>query len=311
MGLPLDKTANALLAFAPLITIGLVVLLVWLLKNHRMHDYAKSTHQSMGRILGDKGAYGEFQIYNEIDQLLTGTKYWLFNVYMPRGNGETTEIDVILFHESGIYIFESKNYKGWIFGHEEHPTWTQCLRASRRGSKKFNFFNPLMQNNIHIACFKAWAGEDLGNIPIRSVVLFGNQCELKNLTLTSGRHYVLNRYMFPPLLQHLVETTPPIDTEALTRLYQRAYPLSQVDEATKQQHIATLRSESHIQSRRKHKYNPQRTPPVSTTSVTAHTTSVCPRCGNKLVRRTAKRGTNQGHTFWGCSNYPHCRYTKS
>jgi ssDNA-binding Zn-finger/Zn-ribbon topoisomerase 1 len=33
----------------------------------------------------------------------------------------------------------------------------------------------------------------------------------------------------------------------------------------------------------------------------------CPKCGNEMVLRTAKRGDNQGGKFWGCSSYPECR----
>ena len=275
-------------------------------------EYAKITNKTRREVLADKGAYGEYQLFSLVDPLLTGTKYWLFNVYIPRGNGDTTEIDAILFHDSGIYIFESKNYKGWIFGHEEHKTWTQCLRSSGRHSKKFTFFNPLMQNNIHIACFKALAGQDLDNILIRSVVLFGDQCQLKNLTLTSGHHYVLNQYMLPNLLAHLVTTTPPVDVAALTRLYQRVYPFSQVDEATRQQHIVTRQTQSRIQRQRKQTYH---TFPVSqssrTASTNAHLQPICPRCGATLVKRTVQKGERKGQTFLGCSNYPRCRYTKS
>ena len=38
---------------------------------------------------------------------------------------------------------------------------------------------------------------------------------------------------------------------------------------------------------------------------------ICPRCGNKLVLRTAKRGANQGNQFWGCSSYPKCKYIEN
>jgi predicted RNA-binding Zn-ribbon protein involved in translation (DUF1610 family) len=37
---------------------------------------------------------------------------------------------------------------------------------------------------------------------------------------------------------------------------------------------------------------------------------LCPKCGNEMVLRTAKRGTNQGEQFWGCPNYPRCRGTR-
>lgn len=36
----------------------------------------------------------------------------------------------------------------------------------------------------------------------------------------------------------------------------------------------------------------------------------CPRCGNELVIRVAKRGQNIGKKFWGCSSYPECGHTE-
>ena len=33
----------------------------------------------------------------------------------------------------------------------------------------------------------------------------------------------------------------------------------------------------------------------------------CPVCQSTMVKRTAKRGTNLGNEFWGCSQYPGCK----
>ncbi|MCR5805469.1 MAG: topoisomerase DNA-binding C4 zinc finger domain-containing protein [Oscillospiraceae bacterium] len=38
---------------------------------------------------------------------------------------------------------------------------------------------------------------------------------------------------------------------------------------------------------------------------------ICPRCGGRLVLRTAKSGANAGNSFYGCSNFPKCRYTNT
>lgn len=294
-----------LIAFLPIILPIIAIVLFYRYREKKLDEeflnseYARNTNKTRRETLSDKGSNGEYQIFNQVDPLLSGTKFWLFNVYIPRGHGKTTEIDAILFHDSGIYIFESKNYKGWIFGHEEHETWTQCLRSSGRHSKKFTFFNPLMQNNIHIEAFKAWAGTALGNIPIRSFVIFGDKCQLKNITLTSGKHYVLNQHLLPNLLKHLTETLPPVDAKTIINLYNRAYPLTQVDTDTKVQHVVTVQSQSHIHRREKNSH-----PHSQANQFT------CPRCGNRLVRRVAKRGPNRGQAFLGCSNYPNCRYTK-
>jgi hypothetical protein len=35
----------------------------------------------------------------------------------------------------------------------------------------------------------------------------------------------------------------------------------------------------------------------------------CPKCESEMVLRTAKKGSNAGQRFWGCSKYPRCRFT--
>ena len=37
---------------------------------------------------------------------------------------------------------------------------------------------------------------------------------------------------------------------------------------------------------------------------------VCPSCGQPMVLRTSRRGTNTGNQFWGCSTYPACKGTR-
>jgi len=39
------------------------------------------------------------------------------------------------------------------------------------------------------------------------------------------------------------------------------------------------------------------------------TTKYCPKCESVMVLRTAAQGPNPGSQFWGCSNYPGCRFT--
>jgi restriction system protein len=36
----------------------------------------------------------------------------------------------------------------------------------------------------------------------------------------------------------------------------------------------------------------------------------CPKCGKTMVLRTARRGSNVGRRFWGCSSYPACNATR-
>lgn len=39
--------------------------------------------------------------------------------------------------------------------------------------------------------------------------------------------------------------------------------------------------------------------------------SICPKCGGELVKRIAAKGKYAGQTFWGCSNFPKCKFTRT
>ena len=79
----------------------------------------------------------------------------LKNVYIPKKDGDTTEIDLLFITEKGIFVIESKNYSGYIFGDGKTAKWTTTLFAGRniRGQKqveKHQFYNPIWQNYNHI-----------------------------------------------------------------------------------------------------------------------------------------------------------------
>lgn len=61
----------------------------------------------------------------------------LRNIYVPKDNGETSEIDLVYITQKGIFVFESKNYSGWIFGDGKSMYWTASLpNGQMQGSHK-------------------------------------------------------------------------------------------------------------------------------------------------------------------------------
>ena len=98
---------------------------------------------------------GEYLIWKELQKFeLSGGKF-LFNLYIPKPNEETTEIDVVLLHPKGFFVIESKNYSGWIFGSENNLNWTQILPiGKRKEGNKVQFYNPLRQTGTHIKHLK-------------------------------------------------------------------------------------------------------------------------------------------------------------
>ena len=110
----------------------------------------------------------------------------LNNVTFPLANGDSTQIDHIIVSVYGIFVIETKNYKGWIYGSEKQKQWTQ---AFPNGSK-FKFQNPLRQNYLHIKTLADLLGLELSYF--HSMIAFIGDCELKTLyelpeyVLTSG-----------------------------------------------------------------------------------------------------------------------------
>jgi len=76
------------------------------------------THSDTDPYYWDTGKAGE-RYTKEVLIPLSGFKHFDSNCYIPKPDGTLTVIDLILLHISGIYVIESKNYSGLIYGHEE------------------------------------------------------------------------------------------------------------------------------------------------------------------------------------------------
>jgi hypothetical protein len=94
-----------------------------------------------------KGSDGEAYVDRMFFNNLPEQDYKILsNITLPTYNGSTTQIDHIIFSIYGIFVIETKNYSGWIFGTANQKTWTQTFR----NGEKYHFQNPLFQNQKHI-----------------------------------------------------------------------------------------------------------------------------------------------------------------
>lgn len=282
--------------------IVLLVIVIYVIqkKQYEQTEYYQQTKNTFMSVQFNKGLLGEFYTYKYLKSL-AGYKRYLFNLYLPKNNGEYTELDVVLLHESGIYVFESKNYSGWIFGTESQQYWTQTLPVGRGGSQKNQFYNPILQNQGHLKWLQTFLDDQ--SLTFYSYIVFSDRCILKNITLTSGNHYVINRYnLLSAVQQNIAKTGIQLSPDKIDNIFDKLYPLTQMDEAEKLAHIRNIQQKKQNCFSQTH----------STTNVTLNVTqTICPRCGGKLVMRIATKGEHQGKKFWGCSNYPKCRYIEN
>ena len=157
----------------------------------------------------------------------------LRNVYLPKYNGETSEVDVAYITQKGIFVFESKNYSGWIFGNERNEYWTVTLP-----NEKNQFYNPVMQNRTHLKWMKEFVGED---IPLFSIIVFSERCELKKVTTYSDDVKVIKEgSIFETIRDFWSESPDMVSEERIEELYARLKERTEVDKATKEAHVENI-----------------------------------------------------------------------
>ena len=227
----------------------------------------------------------------------------LRNLYVPKDNGETSEIDVVYITQKGIFVFESKNYSGWIFGDEKGMYWTVSLP----NGQKNRFYNPIKQNRTHLK----WLGQFLGNeVPLFSIVVFSERCELKKVSVESSDIRVIKRDRTYATVREIWEKTSDVlSEEQITALFEKLKMLTDVDEAVKLSHIKDIENLERASVTKTVKDNATENTGTEQSPQTV-IQRTCPRCGKPLVLRTAKKGEHAGEQFYGCSGFPGCRYTE-
>ena len=73
-----------------------------------------------------KGVVGEKKV-SAILYFLDRSKYKVINNIVLKTGEKTTQIDHIVISDYGIFVIETKNYKGWVFGDENSKYWTQII----------------------------------------------------------------------------------------------------------------------------------------------------------------------------------------
>jgi len=200
------------------------------------------------------GQFGEFSIeYALTNNNLPGEFVLFRNLYIPTQK-KTCEIDLLMIHEKGIFVFESKNYSGWIFGSAEQLYWTQCLKNGER----YKFYNPIKQNDTHIYALAPIL--DIPATEFMSCIVFSERCALKSVPEDTYDTMIVRRPNMLRKIREYFEYTPIKYTHTeIQTLTEKLVPFVDVDDDEIQQHIENIQTK-------------------------------CPFCGNPLVLRNGRYG---------------------
>ena len=146
-----------LLIIVPLLFVGFVIFASGFLLGFAIKSYSRyqvSTGQNRG----------EASVNNMIVTNFSPPHYHLLNnLTIPIQDG-TTQVDHVLISTKGIFVIETKNYSGWIFGDEKSKQWMQVIYRV-----KSRFQNPIHQNYLHVKAMEQLRPKR--RIPLQSVLL--------------------------------------------------------------------------------------------------------------------------------------------
>lgn len=226
-----------------------------------------------------KGWFGE-ALMSGVGKLMLDSDVYkqINNVTIPTSNG-TTQIDHIIVSRYGIFVIETKNMEGWIFGSASQPKWTQSIFG-----KKFQFQNPLHQNHRHIKALEEFLELPIGKF--YSVVSFIGETtdfktDLPDNVINGGPFGYIKSFKTELLTEDEVMKA----VESIKSGMKSKNFLGLATPETKREHLASLRD----------RYS---------------STTTCPKCGADLVLSTAKQGAKAGKQYYVCSKYPVCKLIK-
>lgn len=227
------------------------------------------------------GKAGEKRVARKLDWL--PKEYIILNDIMLPTQYGTTQIDHIVVSPYGIFVIETKNYKGWIFGHEYSEEWKQSLLGKKRfwgwSSEQHKFRNPIRQNQAHTRAIKRITSE-VGEFPIIPIVVFSDKADLK---ITTPNHIVVNWSSLRSAIKQY--DTPCIPDDDIKKIINKINSANIIDEHAREAHASSV----HLTQQRNQQLIANR---------------ICPQCHSTLVERNGRFGR-----FLGCSNYPKCKFT--
>ena len=221
-----------------------------------------------------KGNVGEKRVAN-ILSTLDNTKYKVINNLMIRTERGTTQIDHVVISIYGIFVIETKNYKGLIFGSENDENWTQVIYKN-----KGKFRNPIKQNYGHVLSIRERLSLD-SSTNINPIVVFTNRATLK-VNTKSPVMYDNNVIDYIRSCNSIV-----MSIDMVTRIYYDLLMFNIDSKDVRKEHVHNIKS--NLSEREKKIQN-----------------NIFPRCGKALVMRNGKNGS-----FIGCSGFPKCRFIRN
>ena len=235
-----DSSAGVAFVFAILFLVWYFVKLqnyIKLVKDYQQTEYYKQTGNDFDSIQGqDDGKTGEYRIFTELESITNDVFKVFFNLYVPKEDGSTSEIDAVCVYPKGIVVIESKFYSGWIFGNENDKYWTQIIYQ-----KRSRFLNPIIQNKGHIKALSNYLNVSIDCF--YSMIVFSNGVEIKTeIPRTKDYCVIYRNQLKEEIINHFSAKERIWSNEETAELCKRLSELTNATDEIKAKHIQDIRN---------------------------------------------------------------------
>ena len=234
-----------------------------------------------------KGKRGEMRVSSTLSQL--PEEYVILNDLVFRTEKGTTQIDHVVVSKYGVFTIETKYYRGEIYGDDNRQEWTQIIVTEVTYAKKWwktytyvtknHFYNPVKQSLGHAYTIKKLLSA-VPYVKIVPIVVFAGDASLNDVN--SKHHVVYEEDLLSVINEYKTTCLRDDDVQSVLSILEENNVREVVDD---KEHVRNVRAT------------------VEEKNATI-SSGICPKCGGRLKKRNGRYGS-----FYGCSNYPKCKFT--
>ena len=210
----------------------------------------------------------------------------IHDVLIDGSETQTSQIDLLLIGEKGIYVAEVKMYsEARVYGDGKKSQWYYY-----KSGQKYDIYSPIKQNRNHIKHLKEFLKE-YGDVPCFSVIVM--ICEDFKISNTND----------DPEHPDTVVVNGLLSLRKGLEVLAKGKP--QFFSKEQKQEIYEYIKANQYQGKEERQEHKERVKVIKAERDEVIKENKCPYCETPLVLRKGKYGE-----FFGCTNYPACKYTQ-